>query len=222
MNQKGFTNIILVVVIVIILVGSVGYFAFVKNSEPIVQQPTPTSSQIKTLATTQTPKVETTNWISFFSVKDTGIKPDFSFKHPSNWIQKGSIDGGVASYIPFYDKDTYSQKCDAAVNGATTCHVAGQVAGALVSGSLMAPAKIEYDSEAREAITIDGYQGTKIAGTVKSGIELNAYIGKPGQKEVRVMVPNVNGIRFEFTMLIKSKADEATFSEILKTTVFNF
>jgi len=34
------------------------------------------------------------------------------------------------------------------------------------------------------------------------------------------MVPNVNGIRFEFTMLVESKADEAIFSEILKTIVF--
>lgn len=222
MNQKGFANIILVVVIVAVLVGAVGYFAFVKKSEPIAQQPTPTPTQTITPAPTQTPKVETTNWLSFNSVKDTGIKPDFSFKHPSNWIQKGSIDGGAASYIPFYDKDTYSQKCDEAVNGATTCHVTGQVASALVSGPSMSPAKIEYNSETKEAIIIDGYQGTKITGFVKSGVELNAYIGKPGQKEMRVIIPNVNGIRFEFTMLIESKTDEATFSEILKTIVFNF
>ncbi len=41
MNQKGFANIILVVVI-IILVGIVSYFSFVKKSKPVVQQPTPT------------------------------------------------------------------------------------------------------------------------------------------------------------------------------------
>jgi len=49
MNQKGFANIILVIVIVI-LVGAVGYFAFVKKSEPIAQQPTPTAT------TKETPK----------------------------------------------------------------------------------------------------------------------------------------------------------------------
>lgn len=204
MNQKGFANIILVIVIVAVLVGAVGYFAFVKKSEP-----------------TQTSKVETTNWLSFNSVKDTGIKPNFSFKHPSNWIQKGSIDGGAASYISFYDRNTYSQKCDEAVNGVTTCHVTGRVASALVSGPSMSPAKIEYNSETKEAITIDGYQGTKITGFVKSGVELNTYIGKPGQKEMRIIVPNVNGIRFEFTMLIESKTDEATFNEILKTIVLS-
>ena len=36
MNQKGFANIILVVVVVILL-GAVGYFAFVKKSEPVAQ-----------------------------------------------------------------------------------------------------------------------------------------------------------------------------------------
>lgn len=49
MNQKGFANIILVVVIVaIIAVG--GYFVFVKKSEPVAQQPTPSPTP-----TTQTP-----------------------------------------------------------------------------------------------------------------------------------------------------------------------
>ncbi|MDO8728899.1 MAG: hypothetical protein Q7K26_03285 [bacterium] len=53
-NQKGFANIILVVVIVV-LAGVVGYFAFVKKSEPIAQQPTPTPTQTNTPAPTPTP-----------------------------------------------------------------------------------------------------------------------------------------------------------------------
>ena len=136
-NQTGFANIILIVVIVAILVGAVGYFVFVKKSEPIAQQPVPTQTT-NTPSPTPTQKLETTNWINFNSKKDTGIKPDFSFRHPSNWIQKGSIDGGAASYIAFYDK----QKCDEAVNGATTCRVIGQVAGAFISGPSTSPAKI--------------------------------------------------------------------------------
>lgn len=71
MNQKGFANIILVVVIVV-LVGAVGYFVFVKKSEPVSEQPlnnsqntqlpsSPTSnntskSQIPTPATPVEPK----------------------------------------------------------------------------------------------------------------------------------------------------------------------
>lgn len=61
-NQKGFANIILVVVVV--LLGIVGYFAFVKKSEPIAQEPAPTPvvSQIKTPIKTSTPiRTPTTN-----------------------------------------------------------------------------------------------------------------------------------------------------------------
>ncbi len=81
MNQKGFTNIILIVVIVILL-GVVGYFVFIKKSEPIIQQPTPTSTQ-----TTTTPKTpaspipinRTANLKTY-----TNIKYGFKFKYPNN------------------------------------------------------------------------------------------------------------------------------------------
>ncbi|MDP1710558.1 MAG: hypothetical protein Q8L46_01300 [candidate division WWE3 bacterium] len=43
MNQKGFVNIILIVVVVV-LVGITGYFVLVKKSGPITQQQTPTPS----------------------------------------------------------------------------------------------------------------------------------------------------------------------------------
>lgn len=39
-NQKGFANIILIAVLVV-LTGIAGYFVFVKKSEPVAQQPTP-------------------------------------------------------------------------------------------------------------------------------------------------------------------------------------
>ncbi len=52
-NQKGFANIILVV-IVVMLVSAVGYFAFVKKSEPVTQQ-TPTPTPIKTDNPSSTP-----------------------------------------------------------------------------------------------------------------------------------------------------------------------
>lgn len=66
MSQKGFANIILVIVI-IIFVGVVGYFAFVKKSEPIVQQPTPTLDK-------------TANWETY-----TNSQYGFSFKYPPTW-----------------------------------------------------------------------------------------------------------------------------------------
>ncbi len=80
MNQKGFANIILVVVIVV-LVGVVGYFAFVKKSGPIAQQPTPTqtTTSTKTPAPTPTP----TPVISMTqNYKGTG----FSVSYPKSWV----------------------------------------------------------------------------------------------------------------------------------------
>lgn len=83
MNQKGFVNITLVVVIVV-LVGVVGYFTFVKKSKPIVQQPTPTSTTTPTKTFTPIPistsQDGTVNW-KIYSNSEYG----FQFKYPSNW-----------------------------------------------------------------------------------------------------------------------------------------
>ena len=90
MNQKGFANIIFVVVIVI-LVGAVGYFALVKKSEPIAQQPTPTPTQKvqpTTPATTPTPTPSptpastdsTANWKTYGVSGYNG----YEFKYPQS------------------------------------------------------------------------------------------------------------------------------------------
>lgn len=79
--EKGFANIALVVVIVILL-GVVGYFAFVKKLPPIAQQtPTPMSTQTKTPVPTPTPtpKGETANWKTY-----TNTKYGFEVKYPSD------------------------------------------------------------------------------------------------------------------------------------------
>ncbi|MEK7062180.1 MAG: PsbP-related protein [Patescibacteria group bacterium] len=93
MNQKGFANIILVVVIVILL-GVVGYFALVKKSEPIAQQ-TPISTPPTTQTPTQqtpAPKDETVNWKTY-----TNTNRGYSIKYPSDWAfeEQGNGDGGL-------------------------------------------------------------------------------------------------------------------------------
>ncbi len=74
MNQKGFVNIILVVVIVV-LIGAVGYFAFVKKSEPQTQQP-----QVNQ---TPSPTPIPTSWQVY-----TNTKYSFSISHPKNWYTR--------------------------------------------------------------------------------------------------------------------------------------
>jgi hypothetical protein len=96
-NQKGFANIILVVVIVI-LVGAVGYFALIKKSEPVAQQPTPTPIQTKTpISPTPTPKDETANWKVYQDRADF-----FEFKYPNNFILRNGDhpDYPTGSFFP--------------------------------------------------------------------------------------------------------------------------
>lgn len=99
MNQKGFANIILVVVIVIIA-GAVGYFALVKKSEPVAQQPTPipTLTQIKTpVSPTPTPKDETANWQVYKDQK-------FQLSIPPQWHKNPYGPGQLilADNSPYY------------------------------------------------------------------------------------------------------------------------
>jgi hypothetical protein len=72
-NQKGFANIILVAVIVV-LVGAVGYFVFVKKSIPAIQQTqTPTSQ-------TPTPKIVTQSISNIFQSESGGCSNIFVYK----------------------------------------------------------------------------------------------------------------------------------------------
>lgn len=91
MNQKGFSNIILAIVIVIFL-GVFGYFAFIKKFEPIPQQPTSTTTQTKTPTPTTTPKDETANWKVYRN--DTY---GFELKYPDNWEvdENSALGGGI-------------------------------------------------------------------------------------------------------------------------------
>ncbi len=76
MNQKGFANIILVIVIVI-LVGTVGYLGFVKKSEPIAGRLTPTPIQTQKSASPN----QTANWKTY-----TNSQYGFEFKYPANYV----------------------------------------------------------------------------------------------------------------------------------------
>ncbi|MDO8592317.1 MAG: hypothetical protein Q7R92_00920 [bacterium] len=104
MNQKGFANIVLVVVIVI-LVGAVGYFVVVKKLGPIAgQTPTPTPTQTKT--TTPTPKDETANWKTY-----TNAQYGLEVKYPSNWTSKGSwSENGGFFYVAFGTANSIDSK----------------------------------------------------------------------------------------------------------------
>ncbi len=77
MNQKGFANIALIA-LVVILAGVAGYFALVKKSEPVVQQTTPPPTTTQTPTPQQpspAPINETTSWKTY-----TGNAQSLSFE----------------------------------------------------------------------------------------------------------------------------------------------
>ena len=95
MNQKGFANIILVVVI-IILVGAIGYFTFVKKSESVAQQSTLTLTKTLVSPTPTTPS-ETANWGTY---KNTTY--GFEFNYNPKWnIAKINTGSGYNASEPF-------------------------------------------------------------------------------------------------------------------------
>ena len=84
MNQKGFTNIILVIAIVI-LVGAVGYFTFVKKSTPSTRQQTSnTASNYKTY---------------------TNVKYHFTLQIPKNSVEITQNDTNGLSDFLFIDQN---------------------------------------------------------------------------------------------------------------------
>ena len=75
-KQKGFVGAIVLLAVAVLL--GVGYFAFVKNVEPIVENRVP--NQTETSApSVPTPKATGTTWITF---SDTS---HISFQYPSDW-----------------------------------------------------------------------------------------------------------------------------------------
>lgn len=93
MNQKGFANIISIIVIAI-FIGAVGYFVFVKKSEPATQQAnnsSPTKTTQVTKSSTPTLKNEIAGWKTYENPK-YGIE----FQYPQNWIILENSFGGAS------------------------------------------------------------------------------------------------------------------------------
>jgi hypothetical protein len=68
-------------------------------------------------------------------------------------------------------------------------------------------------------LLLDAYLGSWAEVTTPSRPRVNVYVGRPGEREMRVVVP-IEGRRFEFAMPIREPADERLFYDIVSSIVF--
>ena len=96
-SQKGFANIVLIAVIVILVV-AVGYFAFVKKSEPVAQQPVPSptiNTQTQTPPAANNPSVQNP---SQPSSADDVSSLQFTYGSDVFTLKKGVASTGINVY----------------------------------------------------------------------------------------------------------------------------
>ena len=123
MNQKEFANIILVVVIVLLL-GVVGYFVFVKKSEPVAQQPTPTPISGSTNKTyTDSSYKFSVQYPSTFSIKTNAENGFILPEQTYNYLDRHNVDIAFISKLDIpknsgiYRADVLISTNDAGYNG---------------------------------------------------------------------------------------------------------
>ncbi|MBI2122389.1 MAG: hypothetical protein HYT98_04705 [Candidatus Sungbacteria bacterium] len=111
MNHRGFINVVLVVIAVAII-GTAGYFVFVRKTEPVIQKPqsnqvptptpipTPTPTPIQAPINQPTPTLQdqTIKW-KLYENKELG----FSIQYPSDWTQTDLIQANDELIFSFKD-----------------------------------------------------------------------------------------------------------------------
>ncbi|SRR3989344_418100 len=176
MNQRGFANIVLPVVIVaIIAVG--GYFVFVKKSEPVTQQPT-----------TALPKNETVNWKIY-----QNNKYGFELKYPENfyitqeglWGEEGSIDSQF--YVDLSEYKVAPERASRGIrivignfSGDFQKYVEEMIKDSIESANDTFSASDSINNVVRSEIKINNIIGYKVEGITGFGY-YNIYFTKNGK-----------------------------------------
>lgn len=159
MYRKGFSNTISIVVAVILL-GAFGYFAFVKNSEPIAQQPTPTPAQTqKPVSPTPTLTPNPTANLKTYTNSQYG----FEFQYPASWkrvADANTSDGAITVIYPVsYPAQDYSARIAVYQSNLTTTQKDNPL----------------FQNKSFSTVTVNNISWTKIQMTGNTGIPLDSF-----------------------------------------------
>ncbi|MFB6246193.1 MAG: hypothetical protein ABEI74_01205 [Candidatus Pacearchaeota archaeon] len=155
--------------------------------------------------------IRTNDWVKFSTEEIKGVSYNFSLRHPPSWIQRGSIDGGGVSAIPFCKKNEYFKNYKETLGKDPGRCIQKEVAKTLVIKSFMSSSEKNYKNKKVKEIKIDGYQGKKISGMIKES----------GQKIIKVTLSDSDNDHFEFKMMVNNKKDKLIFNQILETLEIN-
>lgn len=190
--QGGFTS--LLVVIIVIAVGAVAYFGFVRKSDQVAVSPSPTVTVNNSKLPSPTPKSTTASWKVY-----TNAKYGFEIKYPNNWYFADENNNNADGFFISKLSEGPSSQFAILPNGEFDAGYEGipMTANKIISGKNVVMKKWELQNDA----SVTHYYFTDaILGWTKCGSDLK----------------NCNRL----DMRADSSADSLTLQEILSTFKF--
>jgi len=147
------------------------------------------------------PGFDSVNWIMFDS-RTLDHKFKITLNHPVSWKVQNDLNSDGRTFIPFYNQNS----------------------GVLVASILITAAPIgskdipiiDHSDKIVEKIQLNGHNAIRISGTIVASHGLEEIL-MPGKREIRVIVPDFEGNRFEFGMIVENADDEKVLNQVVKS-----
>ncbi len=147
------------------------------------------------------PGFDSENWIMFDS-RTLGHKFKISLNHPASWKVHNDLNSDGRTFIPFYNQNS-------SILVASILITVAPIGSKDIS-------IIDHSDKIVEKIQLNGHSVIRISGTIVASHGLEEIL-MPGKRELRIIVPDFEGNRFEFGMIIENSEDEKVFNQITKS-----